>query len=131
MPDLLYPETTPILHKLFTLSALHVTGIEVDFSADSTGSRISLFNAYSGAKYGQKKEHQWVKAHLCAGVKTIVVAAVAITDAHSNDSPQFGPLVKKTAQGFTINEISADFAYTSRHNPPDRSKRGRQSLHSV
>jgi len=110
------PEMTPLLHELVTLSALPVAGIEVDFAVDSTGFRTTTFNAYHGAKYGQKKEHQWVKAHLCAGVKTNVVAAVAITDAYSNDSPQFGPLVKKTAQGFTLNEVSADMAYSSRLN---------------
>jgi transposase len=110
------PEMTPILHELVTLSALPVAGIEVDFAVDSTGFRTTTFNAYEGAKYGRKKEHQWVKAHLCAGVKTNIVAAVAITDAYSNDSPQFGPLVKKTAQGFTINEITADMAYSSRLN---------------
>ena len=110
------PETTAILHKLVTLSALPVAGIEEDFAVDSTGFRTTQFNAYHGAKYGQKKEHQWVKAHLCAGVKTNVVAAVAITDGNSNDSPQFGPLVKKTAEGFTLNEVSADMAYSSRLN---------------
>jgi transposase len=110
------PETTEILQKLVTLSALPVAGIEVDFAVDSTGFRTTQFSAYNGAKHGQKKEHQWVKAHLCAGVKTNVVAAVAITDAYSNDSPQFGPLVKKTAEGFTINEVSADLAYSSRAN---------------
>jgi transposase len=110
------PETTEILQNLVTLSALPVAGIEVDFAVDSTGFRTTTFNAYNGMKHGQKKEHQWVKAHLCAGVKTNVVAAVAITDAYSNDSPQFGPLVRKTAQGFTINEISADLAYSSRAN---------------
>ena len=110
------PETTSILHKLVTLSALPVAGIEEDFSVDSTGFRTTTFSAYNGVKHGQKKEHHWVKAHLCAGVKTNVVAAVAITDAYSNDSPQFGPLVKKTAQGFTINEITADLAYSSRLN---------------
>ena len=117
-PSILFrnPEMTPILQRLVTLSALPVAGIEVDFAVDSTGFRTTQFNAYHGAKYGQKKEHQWVKAHLCAGVKTNVVAAVAITDAYSNDSPQFGPLVRKTAQGFTINEISADRAYSSRLN---------------
>jgi len=109
-------ETTEILQNLVMLSALTVAGIEVDFAVDSTGFRTTQFNAYHGAKYGQKKEHQWMKAHLCAGVKTNVVAAVAITDAYSNDSPQFGPLVKKTAQGFTLNEVSADMAYSSRLN---------------
>jgi len=110
------PETTEILQKLVTLSALPVTGIEVDFAVDSTGFRTTTFSAYNGVKHGQRKEHQWVKAHLCAGVKTNVVAAVAITDSDGGDSPQFGPLVKKTANGFTINEISADLAYSSRLN---------------
>ena len=110
------PETTAILQNLVMLSALPVAGIEVDFAVDSTGFRTTTFNAYEGAKYGRSKEHQWVKAHLCAGVKTNVVAAVAITDAYSNDSPQFGPLVRKTAQGFTLNEVSADMAYSSRLN---------------
>jgi transposase len=110
------PEMTPILHELVTLSALPVAGIENDFSVDSTGFRTTTFSAYNGMKHGQKKEHQWVKAHLCAGVKTNIVAAVAITDSNGGDSPQFGPLVKKTAEGFTINEVSADMAYSSRLN---------------
>lgn len=101
---------TPILHELVTLSALHVAGIENDFAVDSTGFRTTQLNVYNSMNHGQKKEHQWVKAHLCAGVKTNVVAAVVITDGNSNDSPQFGSLVRKTAEGFTINEISADLA---------------------
>jgi transposase len=110
------PEMTPILHELVTLSALPVAGLENDFSVDSTGFRTTTFSAYNGMKHGQKKEHQWVKAHLCAGVKTNIVAAVAITDSNGGDSPQFGPLVKKASEGFTINEVSADMAYSSRLN---------------
>jgi hypothetical protein len=85
------------LHKLVTLSALPVAGTEEDFSVDSTGFRTTTFSAYNGVKHGQTKEHQWVKAHLCAGAKTNIVAAVAITEGNGADSPQFGPLVKKTA----------------------------------
>ena len=110
------PEMTPILHELVTLSALPVAGLETDFSVDSTGFRTTTFSAYNGVKHGQKKEHQWVKAHLCAGVKTNVVAAVSITDSDGGDSPQFGPLIRKTSEGFTINEVSADMAYSSRLN---------------
>ena len=110
------PEMTAILHHLVSLSALPVAGIENDFSVDSTGFRTTTFSVYNGAKHGQTKEHQWVKAHLCAGVKTNIVAAVSITDSEGGDSPQFGPLVKKTAEGFTINEVSADMAYSSRDN---------------
>jgi transposase len=110
------PEMTPILHELVTLSALPVAGLENDFSVDSTGFRTTCFSAYNGMKHGQKKEHQWLKAHLCAGAKTNIVAAVAITGGNGGDSPQFGPLIKKTAEGFTINEVSADMAYSSRNN---------------
>jgi len=110
------PDMTPILHELVTLSALPVAGLENDFSVDSTGFRTTTFSAYNGMKHGQTKEHRWVKAHLCAGVKTNIVAAVAITDENGGDSPQFGPLVRKTSEGFTINEVSADMAYSSRNN---------------
>ena len=94
------PEITAILHKLITLSALPVAGLETDFSVDSTGFRTTTFGAYCEDKYGKSKEHHWLKAHMCAGVKTNIVASIAITDGNSNDSPQFGPLIRKTAQGF-------------------------------
>jgi len=110
------PDMTPILHELVTLSALPVAGIENDFSVDSTGFRTTTFSEYNGMKHGQTKEHRWVKAHLCTGVKTNIVAAVAITDENGGDSPQFGPLVRKTSEGFTIKEVSADMAYSSRNN---------------
>ena len=110
------PEMTPILHELVMLSALPVAGLESDFLVDSTGFRTTTFSAYCDDKYGKSKEHRWVKAHLCAGVKTNIVAAVAITDGNGADSPQFGPLIKKTATGFTINEVTADMAYSSRLN---------------
>ena len=117
-PSILFrnPEITPILHKLITLSALPVAGIEVDFAVDSTGFRTNTFSSYCEDKYGKTKERHWIKAHLCGGIKTNIVAAVAITGENGADSPQFGPLIKKTATGFTIGEITADLAYSSRRN---------------
>ena len=53
---------------------------------------------------------------MCAGVKTNIVTSIAITDGNSNDSPQFGPLTRKTARGFEIGEVTADMAYSSRLN---------------
>jgi len=99
------------------LSALPVAGIENDFSVDSTGFRTTTFNAYNGMKHGQKKEHQWVKAHLCAGVKTNIVAAVAITDSNGGDSAQVNELLAKiVAYNLTVvihemyeNGINPDF----------------------
>ena len=37
-------------------------------------------------------------------------------DRDAGDSPQFGPLVRETAQGFKIDEVSADKAYNSLEN---------------
>lgn len=61
--------------------------------------------------------HHWLKAHICAGVKTNIVVGVNITDGDGGDCSQFGPLIKKTVEGgFAINEVSADMAYSSRDN---------------
>ena len=110
------PEITPILHRLVFLSALPVAGIENDFAIDSTGFRTTTFSAYNSSKYGLSKEHGWVKAHMCIGVKTNIVVAVNITDGNAGDSPEFSPLIKKAAEGFVISEVSADMAYSSRDN---------------
>ena len=59
-------------------------------------------------------EQQWVKAHFCAGVKTNVVTAVVIKDKDAGDSTQLPELVNKTAENFTMNEVSADKGYTGR-----------------
>ena len=58
----------------------------------------------------------WVKAHAAVGVKTNVVTSVRILDKDAADSPQFSPLVKATAQGFTIKEVSADKGYLGTEN---------------
>lgn len=53
---------------------------------------------------------------MCVGIKTNIVAAITITDGTAGDSPPFEPLIKQTSEGFRINEISADMAYSSRDN---------------
>lgn len=49
-------------------------------------------------------------------MKTNLVAAISITGENGADSPEFRPLIKKTAMGFTIDEVTADLAYSSRAN---------------
>jgi transposase len=110
------PEITSILHELVMLSALPVADVETDFAVDSTGFRTTMFNAYNAAKHGVKKEHSWLKAHICTGVKTNIVTSVVITDANGGDSKQFQPLIERTAEGFVIHEVLADAAYSARNN---------------
>lgn len=109
-------DVTQLLQYLVAISAQPVAGIEVDFAVDSTGFRTTSFNLYDEAKHGSKKERHWLKAHLCCGVRTNIVTSVIITKEYGADSPQFVPLVRQTANGFEIREVSADLAYSSRSN---------------
>ena len=107
----------PILQSLVSQSSLPLKGVEVDFAPDSTGFSTSKFVRWFDEKYGvERSGHAWVKVHLICGVKTNIVSAVEILGPHAGDAPQFGPLVEKTRQNFTIREISADKGYLSEQN---------------
>jgi transposase len=110
-------EVTPILHELLTLSSLPLKGVETNFAPDSSGFRTSQFNQYGVEKYGTKKEHRWVKAHILTGTKTNIIASARITEGDANDSPYFKPMVEEAHKnGFNIDEVEADKAYCSRAN---------------
>jgi len=111
------PELTPVLNDLITESSLPLSAVETDFAVDSTGFGTSRFITWYSTKYGDvRDQHDWVKAHVCCGVKTNVVAAVTIGDRNSHDAPFFPQLVRKTAANFRIAEVSADKGYSSRAN---------------
>lgn len=110
-------EATPILMSLVGLSAAPLKSVETSFAVDSTGFRTTNFSMYANAKYGLQRKHKFVKAHACVGTKTNVITAVAITGEDGADSPQFADLVNNTAaDGFDVQEVSADKAYSSREN---------------
>jgi len=113
---LLNPEITPLLYDLVRLSALPLAGIEKDFAIDSSGFRCSSFGEYCEYAHGTKRMHNWLKVHICTGVKTNIVADVVITGEHGADSPQLEKLVRRTAEGFNIGEVTADGIYSSRKN---------------
>jgi transposase len=109
--------TTPILHELLAVSALSLRSVETTFASDSSGFSTNQFGQYAVEKYGEKKKHKWLKAHILVGVKTNIIASARITDENSADSPQFEPMVAEAHQnGFDIKEISADKGYSSRAN---------------
>jgi transposase/predicted nucleic acid-binding Zn finger protein len=115
-----FGEITPILTYLIEMSSLPLASIETDFAVDSTGVSTCRFFQWYQAKYWEDKKlierRDWVKIHLCCGVKTNIVSAVEISNKFSGDSPYFRPLVDKTALRFKINEVSADKAYSSEKN---------------
>jgi transposase len=109
------PELFPILKALIVESSLPLKAVEKTFAVDSSGFSTCRFEKWFDEKYGKEKTGRiWVKAHICCGTKTNVVTAVEILEMHTSDSSQFKPLVKKTAEQFTMEEVSADKAYSSR-----------------
>jgi len=91
--------------------------IETDFAVDSSGFSTSVYARWFDHKWGKERTRQtWVKTHLICGVKTHIVTSVEATPYESSDNRQFIPLVNKTAEMFSINEVSADKAYTDRRN---------------
>ena len=111
------PELTPILHHLIAMSALPLKSVETKFAIDSTGFRTTIFSDYCKIKHNTSQEHEWIKGHIMCGVKTNIITGVEITEGDSADSPQFIPLVEAAVNnGFTLDEVSADKAYSSREN---------------
>lgn len=108
---------TPLLKELITVSSLPLKAVEVDFAVDSSGFTTSNYVSWYNTRYGHEQDnHDWIKAHLMCGVKTNVVTSVEITGPYANDSPQLRPLVGATARNFTLRDVTADKAYSSRAN---------------
>ena len=111
---------TGVLNQLITLSAMPLKSVETKFAIDSSGFRTTKFNDYCREKHHTSKEHQWIKVHICIGVKTNIITAVEIgLDGNWKDSDctHFIPLAEKTTKnGFNMQEVSADKAYSSRDN---------------
>ncbi len=113
---LLKKEITPLLYDLVRYSARPLASVETDFAIDSSGFRCSTFGEYCNYAHGTAKTHNWLKVHICTGVKTNIIADVVITDEHGADSPQFKKLVQRTADNFQVKKIVADAAYSSSLN---------------
>lgn len=113
------PDATTILTDLIHQSAAPLAALEHSFAVDSTGFRTTGFGPYCQDKHGEKKKHQFVKAHAICGVKTNIVTSIRVTQSHgkgSADTVNLPALVEATAQNFTVHEVSADKAYSGKAN---------------
>jgi transposase len=111
------PELTPLLKTLIEQSASPLKAVETDFAVDSSGFATTTYARWFDHKWGKERSKQtWVKTHLMCGINTHVVTSVEATPFESSDTIQFPTLVNKTAKTFTINEVSADKAYSTKKN---------------
>ena len=110
-------ELTEHLLALIELSAVPLEAIETDFAADSTGFATTTYHRWFDHKWGRERAKQdWIKTHLMCGVKTNIVTAALATTHESADTKQLPHLLERTAETFTIDEVSADKAYSSKRN---------------
>lgn len=110
-------DVTPLLKGMVATSALPLAEVETKFAVDSTGFTGSVYHRWFDHKWGQeRKSAKWVKAHFTTGVQTNIVTSVDVLEENSSDCRQMRGLINETAEGFTINEVSADKAYVSRRN---------------
>ncbi len=110
------PELTPLLKSLIEQSASPLKAVETDFAVDSSGFSTKTHSRWYDYKYGERTRQRWIKTHVMCGVKTHIVTSVEATANWSGDANHLVPLMNKTAETFTIKEVSADKAYSSRHN---------------
>lgn len=121
-------EMTAWLKQLIVTSSLPLKTIEWNFAVDSSGFSTGVYQKWGDAKWGNVRtmfgekvpnevnRKDWIKVHIMCGVKTNIITAVEVTDAHAGDSPQFRPLVNATAENFPIQSVAADKAYSAEKN---------------
>jgi transposase len=110
-------ELTDPLRGLVAASALPLRAVETNFAVDSTGFSTNKFFRWFDEKYGvERSGHDYVKVHICAGVKTNVVTAVEIRERDANDCPLLPHLVKATAESFKLGDVCGDKGYLSAEN---------------
>ena len=106
--------TAAILTDLVARTAAPLREVETEFAVDSSGFSGCKFVRWYDEKYGTPRaEIAWVKAHVCCGTRTNVIAAAEVLDKDTNDCPRLPPLVEATAKTFKVKEVSADKAYPS------------------
>ena len=110
-------ELTDHLKVLIELSATPLASVETDVAIDSTGFATTTYDRWFDHKWGKERSKQaWIKTHLMCGVKTNIVTAALATTHESSDTKQLPHLLERTAEMFTIDEVSADKAYSSKRN---------------
>ena len=111
------PDLTDHLNGLIRLSASPLEAVERNFAIDSTGFSTTNYLRWFDHKWGKERSKQgWVKTHLVCGVKTNIVTAVLASNYETADTLQLPELLKRTSETFTVDELAADKAYSSKIN---------------
>jgi len=105
-----------VLKYLIELSALPLAQLERKFAVDSTGFSLHQYEPWIQAREHHKTHRKYKKAHIIYGVLSNIAVSCSVTEGNKADSPQFQNLLKRAANNFIVDEITADKAYSSREN---------------
>ncbi len=100
-------------------TSLPLAEIEKNFAVDASGLSTSQGFTWLHAKFTEPRlieKKDWLKIHICTGVKTNIISAVEVTERYEHDSNYFETLVEATTENFEMEEVSADKAYLSKAN---------------
>ncbi len=110
------PKMKSRLEKLITRSALPLKEVERRFAIDATGFSTYNFERWLDVKNDVMRIRSYKKAHVQCGTKTNVITSIVVDQGYSSDSKMLPYLIKRTAENFIMDEVSADKAYSSRDN---------------
>lgn len=109
------PATYDLLSKLVTISAMPLRKLEDQYSIDSSGFGAYQYERWMRVKWGSKKGYRnYLKGHVMIGTRTNIICSCEITPGNFSDVKQMPSLLFKTKDNFTVKEVSADKAYTSK-----------------
>lgn len=110
-------EFTDALQEMIVESSRPLSALESHFAIDSSGFSTSVKGNWHDTKYKRRydpNQRFWVKCHIMTGVLTNVVTACRI--GHEHDLRMLPDLVDATSRNFSMREISADKAYSSKES---------------
>jgi hypothetical protein len=106
-----------LLTELILSTSFPFRSLETIIAVDCSGFLGSRRQNYTKRKTGGKgRERGWKRAHIMCGVRTGIITAAIVTDAHDHDSPLLPPLLEMTCQRFKVKEVLGDSAYASARN---------------
>ena len=111
------PDLTPLLMDLVQASSLPMKHLESQFAVDSSGFSTCRFVSWYNKKHRRVVDNrEWVKMHLICGTNTHIVTEVRISGWDANDTTFLEPLLERTSRNLNVEGVSADKAYSSKHN---------------
>lgn len=110
------PNLKIVLKHLIELSSLPLAQIERNFAVDASGIGAHQFEPWINIRSKHNEHRKYLKVHIIYGVLSNIATSCVVTKGTAADSPHFENLLRRTAKNFNVEEVSADLAYSSKHN---------------